>query len=128
MMASHGQLRLPRRTLLLSCLAVLVKLLFITCETTSALAPSFLPRLPSHEGSRSALASSVEHEAASTRPTSATATSTAGESTSATPQWLQNEIEQHEHERAQGASVIDNQCVVGPKHVLVYDTTLRGMI
>jgi hypothetical protein len=39
-----------------------------------------------------------------------------------TSAWIQQEIEGH----IKGEEVIDSQCVVGPKHVLIYDTTLRG--
>jgi hypothetical protein len=39
-----------------------------------------------------------------------------------TSAWIQQEIESH----IKGEEVIDSQCVVGPKHVLIYDTTLRG--
>jgi hypothetical protein len=40
-----------------------------------------------------------------------------------TSAWIQQEIESH---KIKGEEVIDSQCVVGPKHVLIYDTTLRG--
>jgi hypothetical protein len=38
--------------------------------------------------------------------------------------WLKEQIEHNK--KLDGSSVVDDTCVVGPKHVLVYDTTLRG--
>ena len=38
--------------------------------------------------------------------------------------WLKEQIEYKQVK--EGPNVIDDTCVIGPKHVLIYDTTLRG--
>jgi hypothetical protein len=38
--------------------------------------------------------------------------------------WLKEQIELKKE--VDGSNGIDDTCVVGPKHVLIYDTTLRG--
>ena len=93
---------LPRRVLVLCCLTVL-QLFSYTSETAA-----FAPRLKK------------------LRPISSTgifASVSVEQSTKSSTSWLQNEIEHHEN--TQGSAVIDDQCVIGPKHVLIYDTTLR---
>jgi hypothetical protein len=39
--------------------------------------------------------------------------------------WLKEQIELKKE--VDGSTIIDHACVVGPKHVIIYDTTLRGM-
>lgn len=99
--------RLPRR-LLLSCSVV------VLCFSPQATA--FAPRLkPLHQVSYSSVnnnnkgifASSIEQQDTSS-------------STKTT--WIDDEIERH----IRGETLIDDQCIIGPKHVLIYDTSLRG--
>jgi hypothetical protein len=84
---------------------VLLSLLLLSSQETFGFAPTnYLRAVKSQE---IVLASPYSLESPTETSTSA---------------WIQQEIESH----IKGEEVIDSQCVVGPKHVLIYDTTLRG--
>jgi len=104
--------RLPRRTLVLGCIAF-IQLLSQSFKTTAFAPPvQILRRAPTTRIFASSPQSSLETVTTST----STSTTTAAET------WIQEGIEHY----VKGEAVIDDQCIVGPKHVLIYDTTLRG--
>ena len=101
-------------TRLLYTCTIGVLLLLSQSAKTFAFAPFLSPLRAAAKSNSDGILSSSSLESPTSEQQSTTNTSTSA--------WIQQELESH----IKGEEVIDTQCIVGPRHVLIYDTTLRG--